>query len=280
MIRCNRGQSLVGFVVAMLFFTIPAMLGMNYVMKVGDAKHKTYEAARYAAWERTVWHQSDRNYNVKSNTALRGEVHARIFSDQYRPVSSRLDRNVTGRENDYRYDANLYSIERVSNRRNADRSPIIQAPQNNRAQPISIQVTESSPPTTLSGALSRSMSRLFSLEHRGLYDATVSMDIYKSDTVRDILDDVYGQNTPFTTTSNNALLVGAWNADGPGGVRRVVRRTLLTDLLNNRFINGGLSIVGSIGLSELGDLQLGHIDAERVPCQRMTNTRRRQGRGC
>jgi hypothetical protein len=52
--RRQSGNALIEVIVAMLVF-LPFILGLPLVGKQLDVKHKTYDAARYSVWERSVW---------------------------------------------------------------------------------------------------------------------------------------------------------------------------------------------------------------------------------
>jgi hypothetical protein len=85
----QQGQALVEFVVAALFFIVPLFLALVAVGKFADVQHTAHMAARYGAWERTVWYEDDGSIFDKNNAPnhktagqIRGEIVARILNDR------------------------------------------------------------------------------------------------------------------------------------------------------------------------------------------------------
>ena len=73
-------------VIVCTLFVVPLALMLPLVSKWLDAKHRTIEAARYAAWERTVYLAADVDANNfdsrrKSDPQIRNEIGVRIFSE-------------------------------------------------------------------------------------------------------------------------------------------------------------------------------------------------------
>lgn len=87
--RTQSGQALVEFLVGAMFFLLPCFLAIAVVGKFIDVQHTTDMAARYAAWERTVWYDDDpgskfykhNHANQKSAAAIRNEMNVRILND-------------------------------------------------------------------------------------------------------------------------------------------------------------------------------------------------------
>lgn len=82
------GQALIEFVVAALFFLVPLFLAIVVLAKFSDVQHTTQMAARYAAWERTVWYDDSgttfdaiNGSNRKSGDEIGREVGVRIIND-------------------------------------------------------------------------------------------------------------------------------------------------------------------------------------------------------
>ena len=87
--RNQVGQAMVEFLVAAVFCLVPMFLAIAAIGKLADVQHTTDMAARYAAWERTVWYErsgSDfEKYNApntKSSAQIRSEVAARVLNDR------------------------------------------------------------------------------------------------------------------------------------------------------------------------------------------------------
>ena len=70
------------FTIAAAFVLIPLFLLIPLLGKFMDMKATTVQAARYAAWERTVWYgNTDWADGQKSNTQIQNEVQQRFFAD-------------------------------------------------------------------------------------------------------------------------------------------------------------------------------------------------------
>jgi len=74
-----RGNAIIE-VVASLLALMPFIIGMPVLGKHFDVRHKTFDAARYAVWERTVWRDDD-TANRKDNRDVELEMHDRILGD-------------------------------------------------------------------------------------------------------------------------------------------------------------------------------------------------------
>lgn len=85
----QRGQALVEFVVAAVFFLVPLFLAIAAIGKFLDVQHSANMAARYAAWERTVWYDAAGSQfntinepNEKSADEISKEIGARMLGDR------------------------------------------------------------------------------------------------------------------------------------------------------------------------------------------------------
>lgn len=270
------GQGLVGFAVASVFLVIPLTLGINYVARLGDVKHKSYEAARYAVWERTVWHQSDRNYNVKPDLDISREINKRIFSKQTDKINSSEDRKSVPAEQ-LDYDGNLYVW--GSPVGEVDKLPIIRVPDQQDAEPNRLFVSDDRTPGGISSSVSQVASTMLDLSLDGFYNASIELQLEKAPQFKKQFDNVYGEDSVLKTQSTNAMLVGAWNANGPGDISRKVGKLIPTTLLDNGVIDTLRAAASTAGFEEFDELEFGKVDPERVPCQRLVNARG-SGKGC
>ncbi|GLS24375.1 hypothetical protein [Marinibactrum halimedae] len=280
----QHGQGMVGFIVATAFFIIPVTISVNYLARIGDAKHKTLEAARYAAWERTVWHQSNNNYNIKSNIDISREINQRVFGEQNKRVDSVEDRRRIAPQN-IEYDVFLYNWESSNN----PRATIIETPSVRNAEPNRLTLTDSRAPGNVSGSINRIIQMLPGIESNGFYNAQVNIQLHRDENIQGELNNALGRTNNnqniLNATSNNAMLVGAWNANGPSAARRTTQGAVLTSLLTGGFLGGALNTVQRIagfGFEEVrpNSLIFGHTDVERVPCHRLRVAPTNQGRGC
>jgi hypothetical protein len=87
--HAQRGQAMVEFVVAAMFFLVPLFLAIAAIGKFLDVQHSAEMASRYGAWERTVWYDSTGTGfdsinapNAKSAANINNEIAARMLSDR------------------------------------------------------------------------------------------------------------------------------------------------------------------------------------------------------
>lgn len=104
MARRQRGQAMVEFLVAALFFLLPLFLAIVVLAKFSDVQHTTQMAARYSAWERTVWYDDSgtkfdtiNGSNQKTAAEIGHEIGVRIINDrsQAQTVIKDTDRAAT-----------------------------------------------------------------------------------------------------------------------------------------------------------------------------------------
>jgi hypothetical protein len=103
----HHGQAMVEFLVATMFVLIPLFIAVTALAKLGDVQHTTTMAARYAAWERTVWYEpastefnTMHDANQKSAQEIGNEVAMRLIHDRQRGAVIRAtDRSTTALAN-------------------------------------------------------------------------------------------------------------------------------------------------------------------------------------
>ena len=87
----QSGQAMAEFLVVAVFALVPVMLGTVFLMKLGNSQHEMHEAARYAAWERTVWSANGKGAHHKSDASVLNEAVARILGEPEAPVDTLVD---------------------------------------------------------------------------------------------------------------------------------------------------------------------------------------------
>ncbi|HEY4297848.1 MAG TPA: hypothetical protein VGM85_15355 [Paraburkholderia sp.] len=112
----QSGQAIVEFLVSMIMVMSVLLLAIVMLGKFNDVRNRTLMSARYVAWERTVWTDSDDTKNLaddpattkgwsrtygsaalsvaKADAELKGEVMQRLMSGDGTPISS-TDRKQT-----------------------------------------------------------------------------------------------------------------------------------------------------------------------------------------
>jgi hypothetical protein len=100
----QRGQAMVEFLVAAIFFLVPLFLALVVMGKLSDVRHTANMAGRYGAWERTVWYDDAgtqfgnlNGANHKSAAEISNEIAVRLINDHSLATSviKNTDRSAT-----------------------------------------------------------------------------------------------------------------------------------------------------------------------------------------
>ncbi len=96
-IKKQQGQAIAEFNVTAAFLLVPLFILIPLLGKYIDMKHSSIQAARYMAWERTVWFEKAPKYSstaaVKSASVIEKETLSRFFGNSDRQISS-ADKNT------------------------------------------------------------------------------------------------------------------------------------------------------------------------------------------
>lgn len=96
-LRLSSGQALVEFLIAATLVLIPMFLVVPLLGKYMDLKATAIQAARYAAWERTVWFgHADWSAAEKTDQRIQREIQQRFFSDTATVKLQSTDGGATG----------------------------------------------------------------------------------------------------------------------------------------------------------------------------------------
>jgi len=109
----QRGQAMTEFVISASLFLIPLFLGMSLIAKYIDIKQTNVQAARYQAWEYTVWFANDtvREIDFENFSMGDGEVMSG-FDAVDQPVKSTAQ---TRQESKKRFYTSIGNEETTSN---------------------------------------------------------------------------------------------------------------------------------------------------------------------
>lgn len=258
-LRFQRGQAMAEFVVVATFFIVPLLLCMTYLARVEDSRFRIHESARYAAWERTVWYRSGSDYVIKNDADLAHEISNRILVPGNRAMDTQVDRQAIS-SNSYKLDPFLYTdsggtkpmLKRVGNQQALAQVGYSEAAQNN----------------VIAQATNLVASKGLKIPSSGIATSTVSVELEKIPLLTSMLP------ANFTSNAQNAILGGAWNARGPDNVKSRVKGTVLTGYVNSIPMFTALQSVIGVLFPEIApnSLIFGHIDPDRVPCQRLAGS--------
>ncbi|MGC9216740.1 hypothetical protein [Acidithiobacillus sp.] len=241
----ESGQSLTEFVVVAAFTLIPLFFFVIYTGKWGFTQLRTIEAARYVAWERTIWRdQPPRGrewFAIKSDADLRNEAAVRFFGGH----NGGLSNTDTGGGN---------NVDPILTRH--DGRPLLRDLGN-------IQVATHAEP------ISTGISMKFLGTLMKLTDAPLRMTGPTAATVSVQLEGLPGSaylpGNPLAKgpqfTAQAAVLTDAWTANGPAEETRIVQKFLPSRLMNNTATNAVKSAGGWL-FPELNRLDFGYVDPE------------------
>ncbi|MHB8248906.1 MAG: hypothetical protein ACYDCX_08495 [Acidithiobacillus sp.] len=243
----EHGQSLTEFVVVAAFALVPLFFLVIYTGKWSFTQLRAIEAARYVAWERTVWRDQPppgREWAaIKSDGVLRSETAVRFFGQRDAALSTSNASAAAGGNVDpmlTRHDGqpllrDLFTIQMAT-----------------REEPIS------------TGVSMKFLSALMGianvpLQMTGPTVATVSVHLEGLPRYAYMLGNPLAQGPQFTAQA--AVLTDAWTANGPNEETRIVKKFLPSGYLDNGAVNAIRSAGGWL-FPELNRLDFGHVDPE------------------
>lgn len=223
-------------IVAMLALT-PFILGIPLLGKQLDVKHKTYDAARYAVWERTVW-RNDGLSNRKGDDDISMEVRDRTLGDPLAGLLAAAQLRSEGiTENPFWRDAHN---QRLMDYR--DDSAPVSVTQAAQRTPVEVGY-ELVPGLAYGGGPLSSVARLLQVDDLRMNQqsfAHASVAIGLRPVLGDIADtrvtlgarESTGQRrAPLVQQANSAILSDSWSARDENNLRRRV-----DDLTTNELV--------------------------------------------
>lgn len=274
----QRGQAIAEMIIASAFLLVPLFLVMTLLMKYIDMDVAVQEAARYAAFQRSVFMPSNSNVMDTTNVATRSKadiqnaVRMRFFSGGQTGISDAQNTSVNGFE--YR---GLWHDQSGQALVGADAATL----------PTLTDSASPTPQDQVVGGLFAALNLVgvgFHVDTNGLMNATVSM------TPANPLGPTGDHNlaTPSTLfehlglvfSGQDALLADGWSALDPGNVKDQVQGLVPTALIStvsslitaldvpcNSTLNAGV-------FPDLACLQFGYVlvnSPDEVPADRLAN---------
>lgn len=268
-IRSNEGQALVEFLVTGILVLIPFFILIVTLGKYMDAKQKVEVAARYAAWERTVWHSDNDGWlpvnTVKADSRIQAETQARTFTKRQTSLSSDApaamqDSNIDPLLNYHYADGGRYE-------------PILRSGSGTLGEYVSADTVKHEAPG-IDGQISGAVSALriflnadqFDIDMDGTHTATVSVGLLNPARIPEF------SGLDLTLERSVTLVTDNWNAGGPDHTRRRVEGLTPTAMLDDFVdIMDGLPLPGPLNIFDR--LTPGHIDVDQVPEQYLETSR-------
>ncbi len=293
----QRGQAMIEALIACALVLVPLFLAIPVIAKYLDIRSHVVQSARYAAWERTVWFGGDAaeemglgsvgnkwDANEKDDNSIRAEIGARIlsntgagssFSDGDKAGSSYVN-GVKPLWRDRRGNTLLSSYGDISGSYVNDLAP-------------GFFNELFSPVMDVASVVSN-----FTVDTHAQYTANVGIAVQKvAFNTNSGLGGCPGCPTEFLATGTtqsfaekNVLVANGWSANGPGSlddfgdhpekitVYNQIRGLTPTSLINppSGAFRTALDVLQAVALvffPELSTLDLGRIEVDKVPADRL-----------
>lgn len=241
----QRGQALTEFVIGAVLFLIPLFLIIPLLGKYADMKASAIQAARYNAWERTVWYgqsassTGDWEGNDKSEATIRSEMAGKFLTSELW-----YDRAGTA------------MLSGSSNSITNDDSPGTA----NTILGFAVSVANAIGP--------------FNLEMDGLYTGTATINIANTASViSEVLGSGAGADPArlnLSITDKNVILANGWGANGAAHVKKQVQGLTPTSILSNPVLDAVRWILVPFTPELVPTvLELGKIEVDQVPPDRL-----------
>jgi len=241
---CNEhGQSLTEFAVVAAFALIPLFFLVIYTGKWSFTQLRTIEAARYVAWERTVWRSQPPQGRgwvaIKPDADLRDEAAVRFFGQHGMALAN------TG---------NGTIIDPILTRH--DGRPLLRDLTN-----IQVATHEETISSGVSMNFLGTLMKITDIPLRmtGPTVATVNVQLEGLPGYRYLPDNPLASGPLFTAQA--AVLTDAWTTNGPAEEVRMVKKLLPTAYLDDGAIKAVPTVGGTL-FPELKRLDFGHVDPE------------------
>jgi hypothetical protein len=281
----SGGQAMVELVIAAGFVLVPLFLAIPLIGKYLDMRSAAVQASRYAAWERTVWYggsaassigwtaatSNSWQANAKTDQQIRNEIGVRHLSETANlTYSTGVDQgaftSADRSAGNYKNGSKALWQDRQSQQMLVDYDDLQNSIGNGDAPGTLNKILK--PIAEVAATLGP-----FTLEMKGLYSASVSMQ------VRDIdYDHFLLKNSTSSFSETNVLVANGWNAGGPVAtdktsvtqqVKGLVPTTLFDTEVAGINVVEVLQTVLSVFLPEISKLDLGKIDPDAVPPDRV-----------
>lgn len=295
----NKGQSLVELSVLLAFVIAPLMLILPYFSKLIEARHYNDMAARYIAFEKTVWlEKGPENYAnsgygrlaVKQTTDISKEVPDRVFGKIETAINSSLPSSLVWNAKEHGYATFQFNQSKRNDAQSLFAAFNPNAEQS-KQQFFKVESGNGKAPGKISSITNGSLNLLelggTDFNDKSFFTGSSSIQIashllLEDDRFRNQPSNISGRETKrrsefeFVMNSSLSLLADGWNVGGPkhnyNQVRGLVPSSFLDgDILNkarNLLSKSGVPIVKKLGPS---DLKFGHIAIEELPKERYRN---------
>jgi hypothetical protein len=242
-VRRSSGQAMVEFLIAATTVLIPLFLIVPLLGKYMDMKSTSIQAARYAAWERTVWFGStDWAAAEKTDAQIQNEVQWRFFSDTATVKFQAGDMNAAGWGG-----AKPLWHDRAGNAMlvtyNAD---VTQASARTDTPGLVNDILD--PIVSAIGVVGDILGAKFVLDMQSLYTSTVTARVQPTRKIEQVLGGPLSDVETFKTvtpvfTEKNVLIANGWSANGAAQTKKQTEGLTPTSFLQRSPISDVLTVI-------------------------------------
>lgn len=250
----QAGQAMTEVLIASLML-VPVFLMIPLLGKYIDMNQATYSAARYAAWERTVWFDrvpgsaasAGISAATKSDAQVEQETKQRFFSSPAAPVIVQGSTSANPLWKDHAGNR-LVSVDKG-----------VHGTLSNQKTPGVVYGAFADLAKPLKGVLGN-----FDPRTDGLYTAKVKLAVTDVKSLEPF--DKLGLNIE----RSNTILVDGWDAGAPAHVVKRAESLVPTHIFDKPLIDNIIKVV-KVVFPEIQGLELGYVAPDAVPNDRLAN---------
>jgi hypothetical protein len=252
----QAGQAMVEFLIAATLVLIPLFLIVPLLGKYMDLKATSIQAARYAAWERTVWYGGTNwESGEKEDIKIQHEVQQRFFSNTAEAKLQSTDSTATGwvggpkplwRDRAGNPMLVAYDSDVTRAQVKGDTPGLV----NDLMDPVVGFISD------VGGILGAA----FVLDMDSLYTATVNVRTVPTRPIRQVLDRgaATGAVTPLFT-EKNVLIANGWSANGAPHVKKQTEGLTPTSFLQRSPVSDVLTVIQYLAYLFAPELNPNHL---------------------
>lgn len=270
-LRRQKGAVLAEFIVIVGLVLMPLFIGLTFVAKYTDNAQKLEVAARYSAWERTVWYQRIPESLKKVDSKIKTEKSAE-------QIGFELENRVFANRG-----SAIYLAQKTDKVNEIDDSMSESLWLDNSGKAISlykknnkkvIQVTDGKQAkmygysSGLLGGLFGAIGGLtgFDIDIGGAMSTTVNLTLLQPEYLKEYI------TSDMTVSRSHTLLADGWNAAGPAHAKRRAQGLVGTSLLDFGAFNKVRDVIAWLPMAreiKSESLIFGHVVVDAVPESRL-----------
>jgi len=254
----STGQAMVEFLIAATLVLVPLFLIVPILGKYMDLKATTIQAARYAAWERTVWFGGTNwESGAKDDPTIQREIQRRFFMDTATLKLQSNDGGGTGTTGTPKplwkdragnamllpYNANVGETRDLTN---VDSPGLI----NDVLDPVVSAIS----------AVGGVLGAAFVLDMDSLYVSNVSVQTAQTRPIKQVLHTTADTSTATPLfTEKNVLIANGWSANGAPHVKKQTEGLTPTSFLQRSPVSDVLTVIQYLSYVFAPELNPNHL---------------------